>query len=80
MAKLNLTTTWQEVSDRGIVCTGVAGGKKIELFVGTSIPTGDVDDSFTVDQSAAFLYPIPMVGRFYARVSSGTGILKYYEV
>jgi hypothetical protein len=80
MAKLDLTTAWQELTANGIVCVGIAGAKKVELVVASALPAGDVEDSFTIDQSSTFLYPAPASGRFYARVNAGEGILKYYEV
>ena len=79
--KLDLTDTWQEVSNGSIVANGGAYGPgRVEIINGDSAPAGDQDAAFTFPASPLVSFPAPASGSLYARVSEGTGFLIYYEM
>lgn len=80
-AKVNLSTTWTKIGN----AMGFVGeaevqtdGAKVEVVNADTLPVGTVDGAMTIDTTTTLRYPQPALGSLYVRVSSGTGVLKYY--
>ena len=79
--KLNLVTSWQEVSSSSIVISGGSYGTgRTEIINASNLPSGDQEAAFTFPSGPLVSFPAPASGSLYARVSSGTGFLIFYEV
>ena len=70
---------WQEVGAIGFI------GQKdlsstIEIVNADALPVGDVPEAQTVSVSPNLQFTAPASGSLYARVRTGTGTLKFYEV